>query len=464
MSKTKSTILIVDDDNSHRHMLKTLLGKWGYAPEEADDGQVAVDLVSGKPYDLVLMDIRMIKVSGLEALREIKIINPAIPVIIMTAYSSVESAVEALKNGAYDYLTKPFDFDKLKLTIRHSLEHTRLEQENARLKEALDKNFDIGNIIGRHEKMQRLLRTIAQVADTDATVLIQGESGTGKELVAGAIHTNSHRKNGPFIKINCAAITETLLESELFGHEKGAFTGANRRKEGKFQLADKGSILLDEISETSTAMQVKLLRVLQEREFTPVGGEKSIKTDTRIITSTNRDLVDLIEQGDFREDLYYRLNVITLRVPPLRERTGDVPLLARHFLKHYAEKNDRVVKGFTPEAMDKLIHHNWPGNVRELMNAVERGVILAGGEYLGRDDIQLEESGPGRGAAGQGDDSAEDSTGLPTGDGDKTLRELEKLAILKMIEKTGNNKSETARRLGISRRTLHLKLKEYGMM
>jgi len=456
MSKTKSTILIVDDDPSHRDMLKTLLARWGYALEEADDGRVAVDMVTEKPYDLILMDIRMVHLSGLAALREIKAINPAIPVIIMTAYSSVESAVEALKNGAYDYLTKPFDFDKLKITIRNSLEHTRLTKENARLKAVLDENFDYSNIIGRHETMQRLLQTVSQVADTDATVLIQGESGTGKELVAGAIHNNSRRKEGPFIKINCAAITETLLESELFGHEKGAFTGASRRKEGKFQLADQGSILLDEISETSTAMQVKLLRVLQEREFTPVGGERSLRTDTRIITATNRNLVELIEQGDFREDLYYRLNVITLRVPPLRERTGDVPLLARHFLERFAKKNQRGVKGFTPEAMDKLIHHDWPGNVRELMNAVERGVILTQDDYIGAGEIQLEESGPGSRAADDENDS--------TGGKDKTLHEVEKMTILKMIEKTGNNKSETARRLGISRRTLHLKLKEYGMM
>lgn len=456
MNKPKSTILIVDDDKSHRNMLKTLLSKWGYALDEADDGQAAIDMVSKQPYDLVLMDIRMIKVSGLAALREIKAINPAIPVIIMTAFSSVESAVDALKNGAYDYLTKPFDFEKLKLTIRRSLEHTRLEKENIQLKETLGKNFDVSNIIGRHQKMQDLIRTVAQVAKTDATVLIQGESGTGKELIAGAIHTNSHRKDGPFIKINCAAITETLLESELFGHEKGAFTGANRRKEGKFQLADKGSIFLDEISETSTAMQVKLLRVLQEKEVTPVGGEKSIKTDTRIITATNQNLVDLIEKGDFREDLYYRLNVITVKVPPLRERSGDVPLLAGHFLTTYAEKNKRDFKGFTPEAIDKLTHHLWPGNVRELMNAVERAVILSTGEYLDKGDIQLE--------YGAEDEKTARENQHQSDDGEKTLYEVEKIAVLKMLEKTGNNKSETARRLGITRRTLHLKLKEYGVM
>lgn len=454
MNEKKSDILIVDDDKTHRNMLKTLLDKWGYAIAEADDGQAAIDMISGRPYDLVLMDIKMIKVSGLVALVEIKKINPAIPVIIMTAFSSIDTAIEALKNGAYDYLTKPFDFDKVKITIQRSLEHTQLKKENFQLKETLGINFDCNNIIGKNEKMQKLIQTISQVAKTDATVLINGESGTGKELIAGAIHYNSLRSHGPFIKINCAAITETLLESELFGHEKGSFTGASRSKEGKFQLADKGSILLDEISETSMPMQVKLLRALQEREVTPVGSEKVIKVDTRIIAATNKDLIDLIARGDFREDLYYRLNVINLRVPPLRERTGDVQLLAQHFLKEYALKNNRDIKGFTPEAMEKMAGYHWPGNVRELMNTLERSVILSTGEFLGKDDVRIQNDSPR-------------NTGEDTGQinlGEKTLYEVEKLTILKMLDTTGNNKSETARRLGITRRTLHLKLKDYGVM
>ncbi|MBU1341032.1 MAG: sigma-54 dependent transcriptional regulator [Proteobacteria bacterium] len=456
MDKDKSTILIVDDDQTHRNMLKTLLNKWGYETAQADDGQTAIDRVAEKPYDLVLMDIKMIKVSGLVALVEIKKINPAIPVIIMTAFSSVDTAVEALKTGAYDYLTKPFDFDKLRITIQRSLEHTKLKKENFQLKETLGKNFDCNNIIGKHEKMQKLIQTISQVAKTDATVLINGESGTGKELIAGAIHYNSLRSQGPFIKINCAAITETLLESELFGHEKGSFTGASRNKEGKFQQADRGSIFLDEISETAMSMQVKLLRTLQEREVTPVGSEKVIKIDTRIIAATNKDLIDLISKEDFREDLYYRLNVINLRVPPLRERTGDVQLLAQHFLKEYAQKNNRDIKGFTPEAMEKMVAYHWPGNVRELMNTLERSVILSTGVFLSKEDIQIDITSPMK--AENGEDTGQ------SGSGEKTLYEVEKLAILKMIDKTGNNKSETARRLGISRRTLHLKLKDYGVM
>jgi two-component system response regulator HydG len=456
MTEQKSDILIVDDDKTHRNMLKTLLNKWGYSLFEADDGQTAINMVAEKPYDLVLMDIKMIKVSGLVALVEIKKINPAIPVIIMTAFSSVDSAVEALKNGAYDYLTKPFDFDKLKITIQRSLEHTRLKKENFQLRETLGKNFDCNNIIGKNEKMQKLIQTISQVAKTDATVLINGDSGTGKELIAGAIHYNSLRSHGPFIKINCAAITETLLESELFGHEKGSFTGASRNKEGKFQQADKGSIFLDEISETSTAMQVKLLRTLQEREVTPVGSEKVVKVDTRIIAATNKDLIDLISKGDFREDLYYRLNVINLRVPPLRERTGDVQILAQHFLKEYAAKNNRNIKGFTPEAVEKMVGYHWPGNVRELMNTLERSVILSNGDFLGKDDIQIEVSTALRNEFDPGTDQINVEG--------KTLYEVEKLTILKMLDTTGNNKSETARQLGISRRTLHLKLKDYGVM
>ncbi len=457
MKKSKNTILIVDDDQTHRNMLKTLLNKWGFTLEEANDGQVAIDLVMEKPYDLILMDIKMIKVSGLVALEEIKKINPAIPIIIMTAFSSVQTAVDALKKGAYDYLTKPFDFEKLKLTIQRALEHTQLRKENIQLKESLGKNFDTSNIIGKHESMQKLIQTISQVAGTDATVLINGESGTGKELIAGALHYNSHRKAGPFIKINCAAITETLLESELFGHEKGAFTGANRRKEGKFQLADKGSIFLDEISETSMSMQVKLLRALQEREITPVGGERPIKIDTRIIAATNKNLVDLISKEDFREDLYYRLNVINLRVPPLRERFGDIQLLAQFFLKEYSQKNNRTIKGFTPEGIDKLVNHKWPGNVRELMNTIERSVILSTQEYLGKDELLIED----KNAFSPINESASDQT---IEFEDKTLYEIEKLAILRMLDKTGNNKSETARKLGIARRTLHLKLKDFGVM
>ena len=447
--------MIADDDMAHRTMLRTLISGWGYDVLDADDGTTAVRMVSDTAFDLILMDIRMIKMSGLEALKEIKAINPAIPVIIMTAYSSVDSAVEALKSGAYDYLTKPLDFEELRMNLTRAMDHTRLREENRMLKESLGKHFDRRNIIGRSPVMVKLLETVAQVAPSEATILITGESGTGKEMIAGAIHYNSTRKDNPYIKINCAAITETLLESELFGHEKGAFTGAHRRKEGKFFLANGGSIFLDEVSEMSLSMQVKLLRVIQEREISRVGGEEVIGVDVRIIAATNRDLLKEISEGRFREDLYYRLNVVTLSMPTLRERIEDIPLLAQHFVGSFSEKNSKGIKGFTPRAMDKLIKYSWPGNVRELMNAIERGVVLSRADYLNEEDlrIMLREESPG-----------EDMTPADNPTANLPLEEVEKNSILNTLESTGGNKSETARRLGITRKTLHKKLKKYGVM
>jgi two-component system response regulator HydG len=456
--KNRNTVLVVDDDEAHRTMLSTLVGGWGYDVTEADDGSTAIQAVKERSYDLILMDVRMVKVSGLEALGQIKSFNPAIPVIIMTAYSSVDSAVEALKQGAHDYLTKPLDFDKLKLTIARAMEHTRLREENRLLKESVGKHFDRRNIIGQSPAMINLLETVAQVAPSEATVLITGESGTGKELIAGAIHYNSARKDGPFVKINCAAITETLLESELFGHEKGAFTGADRRKEGRFYQAHHGSLFLDEVSEMSLTMQVKLLRVLQEREFTRVGGETTIQVDVRVIAATNKDLPELIRQGQFREDLYYRLNVVGLEIPSLRRRPEDVPLLAQHFLEIFADRNHKDIKGFTPRSMDHLIRYDWPGNVRELMNAVERAVVLSRADYLSESDFPI--------IAGSDLNNATAAVaGSPIDvNGATPLEEVEKATILKTMEATGGNKSEAARRLGITRKTLHKKLKAYGVM
>ena len=454
----QNTVLVVDDDSAHRTMLKTLIGGWGYAVSEADDGSTAVEKIKEAAFDLVLMDVRMVKVSGLEALETIKAVNPAIPVIIMTAYSSVETAVKALKQGAHDYLTKPLDFDKLRLTIERAMEHTRLKEENRLLRETLGQQFDSQNIIGKSPAMLRLLETVSQVAPSEATVLISGESGTGKELIAGAIHFNSLRKDGPFVKINCAAITETLLESELFGHEKGAFTGADRRKEGRFRQAHGGTLLLDEVSEMSLMMQVKLLRALQEREFNRVGGEATIQVDVRVIAATNKDLMEQINDGAFREDLYYRLNVVELEVPPLSHRKEDIPLLAQHFLATFVAKNRKEIKGFTPQAMDNLIRYDWPGNVRELMNAVERGVVLARTDYLDVTDFAFMRS-----SMLQTDRDSADSAALSV-KGDAPLEEIEKAAILSTLQAAGGNKSEAARRLGITRKTLHKKLKAYGVM
>ncbi len=451
----KYTILVVDDDTAHRTMLKTLLSGWGYLIEEADDGSTAILKVEEQAYDLILMDIRMIKVSGIEALKEIKTINPAIPIIIMTAYSSVETAVDALKNGAYDYLTKPLDFDELRIAISRAMDHTGLKEENRLLKESIGSHFDRRNIIGRSPVMVKLLETVAQVSPSEATVLITGDSGTGKEIIAGAIHYNSPRKDAPFIKINCAAITETLLESELFGHEKGAFTGAQRRKEGKFRLAHGGSIFLDEIGEMPMSMQVKLLRVLQEREITRVGGEEVIKVDVRVIAASNRDLLRDIELNRFREDLYYRLNVVEIKMPLLKDRKEDIPLLAQHYLEMFSEKNRKQAKGFTPRAMDALLKYEWPGNVRELMNVIERCVVLSTGDYIDQKDLPFFNR-----------DNEElimpDSSSIITGD--FPLEEVEKATILNTLESTNGNKSEAARRLGITRKTLHKKLKKYGVM
>jgi two-component system response regulator HydG len=334
------------------------------------------------------------------------------------------------------------------------MEHTYLREENRLLRETLGNRFDRLNIIGRSSAMTALLETVSQVAPTEATVLISGESGTGKELIAGAIHYNSSRRDGPFIKINCAAITETLLESELFGHEKGAFTGAHKRKEGRFRQAHGGTLFLDEVSEMSLSMQVKLLRVLQDREITRVGGEEVISVDVRLIAATNRDLLIEMEQGRFREDLYYRLNVVSLTMPPLRERQEDIPLLAQHFLEIFREKNRKKVKRFAPQAMDALLKHDWPGNVRELMNAVERAVVLGRSDSLGEEDFpmfpQIEEQ--------------EKALPKEMATADVPLEEVEKATILKTLDSTGGNKSEAARRLGITRRTLHKKLKKYGVM
>ena len=452
---SRNTILVVDDDLAHRTMLRTLITGWGYRVVEADDGEKAIEEVHRQPFDMILMDIRMVKVSGLEALNEIKRFNPAIPVVIMTAFASVETAVKALKDGAYDYLTKPLDFDELRIILDRTMEHSRLKEENRFLKETLASHFDRRELIARSEIMIRLLDTVSQVAPSEATVLITGESGTGKEMIAGAIHYNSLRKDGPFIKINCAAITETLLESELFGHEKGAFTGADRRKEGKFRQSEGGTILLDEISEMSLAMQVKLLRVLQERELTRVGGEEVIRINVRVIAATNRDLIKNIEAGRFREDLYYRLNVVSIHVPPLRERKEDIPPIAQHFLNMFADRNRKIIKGFTPRAMDRLLKHPWPGNVRELMNAVERGVVLSRSEYLDEPELPLiQREVP----------TTNDTSSKMNGTGELPLESVEKETILKVLDTAGGNKSEAARRLGITRRTLHLKLKKYGMM
>ncbi|MBU2489789.1 MAG: sigma-54 dependent transcriptional regulator [Proteobacteria bacterium] len=460
--KPRARVLVVDDDAGHRQTLATILKSWGYAVQAVENGALAVEAVKETRVDLVLMDVRMAVMDGLTALSHIRAYNPSIPVLVMTAYSSVESAVEALKNGAYDYLTKPLDFEVLKLTLERALEHAGLKSENEQLKRQLTEPFELGAIVGKSQPMRELISLVAMVAPTEATVLINGESGTGKELVARSIHMNSARAARPLVVVNCAAMTETLLESELFGHEKGAFTGADRRRDGRFAQADGGSIFLDEIGEMPASMQAKLLRVIQEREVQPLGSDRVRKVDVRILAATHRDFAAEVAAGRFREDLYYRLNVVTVRIPPLRERAEDAPLLAQHFLARYAEKNRKEARGFTPLAMDMLVKYSWPGNVRELENAVERAVILMTGQHvteaeLPRPVVQAwtgTEPAPG---------PAQASGPVPAANGAVSLEEVEKEAIARAMAAAFGNKSEAARVLGITRKTLHNKLKKYGL-
>ncbi|NOY69141.1 MAG: sigma-54-dependent Fis family transcriptional regulator [Deltaproteobacteria bacterium] len=446
-------ILVVDDDTAHRRMLETVLCAEGYEITKAADGQAAVEAVENRFYELVLMDIRMSRMDGLAALKRIKEISPEIPVIIMTAYAEVATAVDALKSGAFDYLTKPLDIDELKIFVKKALDHFRLEEENLRLRERLGERFDFSNIIGSSPAMEKLYETISLVAPTDATVLILGESGTGKELVANAIHENSPRVGRPFIKVNCAALPETLLESELFGHERGAFTGAVGRKSGRFRQAHTGTIFLDEIAEMPIMTQSKILRAIQEQEFEPLGATGTVKVDIRVMAATNRVLENEIRAGRFREDLYYRLNVVSVSVPPLRERREDILTLADHFVKIYAEKNRRIINSLAPRAADMLMRYEWPGNIRELENSIERAVILSRGEVITPDLLP-------DAVRSVGGETEEEAYLAPAG---PTLGEAEKRMILKTLQENAGNRTKTAEILGISRRTLQLKLKKFGV-
>jgi two-component system response regulator HydG len=451
-----SHILIVDDDLNHLKTLQTIVKSWGYQVSTADDGIKAVESVKERLFALILMDVRMAQMSGIEALQIIKQYNPAIPILIMTAYSSVDSAVEALKAGAYDYLTKPLDFEVLKISLARALEHSGLKAENATLRSKMSADYELENIIGKSRSMMELVDMMSMVAPSEATVLITGDSGTGKELIAKSIHHNSRRKDRSLVVVNCAALTETLLESELFGHEKGAFTGADKRREGRFKQADKGTIFLDEVGETSTAMQAKLLRVIQEREIQRVGGEETLSVDVRILAATNRNLEEEVKEGKFREDLFYRLNVVTLRIPPLRERQDDIPLLAQHFIEKYAKKNHKHVIGFSPLAMEMLIKYAWPGNVRELENVIERAVILLPDEHVTEKELPTTVT---ESYAAENDWVSPPSPVAAN----RPLEEVEKEAILATLADNGGNKSETARKLGINRKTLYKKLKDYGI-
>ena len=450
----KGRLLIVDDDAAHLSMLETLLKSLSYAIECVNDGADAIRQVRKTPYDLVLMDVRMANVGGMEALKEIKHLNPAIPVIIMTAYSSVDKAVEAMRLGADDYLTKPLNFEELKLSIERVTKHLQLSLENSQLKTQLLSEGDFSGIIGTSPTMKEVIDTAKIAAPTDATILISGESGTGKELFAKALHKNSKRKEHPLISVNCAALSETLLESELFGHEKGAFTGADKPRDGLFISADKGTIFLDEIGEIPLSMQVKLLRVLQEKEIQKVGSDKVTNIDVRVVVATNKNLEKEVEKGAFRQDLFYRLNVINVKVPPLRNRADDIPLLAQKFLNRYTKENKKIIKGFTPMAMDALVKYSWPGNVRELENIIERAIILCMGQYICEKDLPsnvLKDYEP------------ENLVRHQLSGGGKTLDEIESIALIETLRQTKGNKTEAARILSITRTTLNNKLKRHNL-
>ena len=438
-------------------MLTTLLSRLGHGVDKARDGLEAVEAAQTRPYDLILMDVRMAQMDGITALKEIKATNPAIPIIIMTAYSSVDKAVEAMKLGAMDYLTKPLNFDDLKQILDQAMGHLTPAQTGQPSQTATMEHSSFEAIIGQSPAMIRTLDIARIASQSDAGILITGPSGTGKELFARAIHAESSRSDFPMVAVNCAALNHSLLESELFGHTKGAFTGADRKREGLFRKAHQGTLFLDEIGDMPLDMQAKLLRAIQEKEVQAVGSDQISQVDVRIIAATNKDLAHQVEERTFREDLYYRLNVIHVELPTLKERTGDIPLLAQTFLNLHGEKNRKALKGFTPTAMDALTRYSWPGNVRELENAVERSVILSLGQYISEKELPLNVMKEYRQAAPAGTDQSLLSAG------DKSLEEIEALALAATLRQTGGNKTEAARILNITRTTLNNKIKKYEL-
>ena len=442
-----ATLLIADDDPGLRESLERTLTREGYRVVLASDGRAALERVQAGGVDLIVTDLRMPGLTGLELLRAAKAIMPDVDVILLTAFGTVEEAVKAMKDGAYDFLTKPFRREQLIKLVDKALERRDLIEQNKALKKQLEDIRAKGQMIGASPSFRRMLTLVEQVADSSATILIQGESGAGKELVARAIHERSGRRAGPFVAVNCAALPETLLESELFGYEKGAFTGAAGRKEGRFELANGGTLFLDEVADLSLVTQPKILRVLQEGEFERLGATRSIQVDVRILAATNQDLVDMVKDKRFREDLYYRLNVITVRVPPLRERHEDIRVLAQHYLRVYAAKNGRKLEGFSNEALERLESYAWPGNVRELENLIERTVLLARKDRIDAEDLPEEVAGVKRPPR----DAILELVGTP-------LADIEQRLLDETLRITGGNKTQAAKLLGIDVRTVARKL------
>jgi two-component system response regulator HydG len=441
------TLLVADDDPGLRESLERTLTRAGYQVVLAPDGRAALDLIQGKSLDLILTDLRMPGLTGVELLRAAKALMPDVDVILITAFGTIEEAVNAMRDGAYDFITKPFRGEHLLKVVGKALERRSLIEQNRNLQKQLEDLRSKGAMIGASPAFRRMMTLVEQVADSSATVLIQGESGSGKEGVARAIHEGSARRNKPFVAVNCAALPETLLESELFGYEKGAFTGAAARKEGRFELADGGTLFLDEVADLSPLTQPKILRVLQEGEFERLGSTRTQRVDVRLVTASNQDLATMVREKRFREDLYYRLNVITIRVPPLREKREDVQLLAQHFLRVYAAKNNRRLEGFTDEALRQLEGYAWPGNVRELENVIERSVVLARGTLIDVTDLSEEIAG---------------ATPLPEGvltvKIGTPLAEIQERLLDETLRVTRGNKTLAAKLLGIDVRTVSRKL------
>jgi two-component system response regulator AtoC len=456
----RARVLIVDDDKNTRDGLERAL-KRSYDVFTAESAERALSMLEQADMDVLLSDVRMPGMDGLTLLQRALARHPGLVCVLLTAYGNVEMAVEAMKRGAYDFLTKPVNLDHLDLLLQRALRVTQIETENVKLREQLDDKYGMENIIGHSPAMQPVFEIVRQAAPTQATVLVQGASGTGKELVAHAIHHLSTRAKGPFVAVHCAALSSTILESELFGHERGAFTGATGRRKGRFELADGGTLFLDEISEIDASVQVKLLRVLEERCFERVGGGDTVEVDIRLIAATNRDLRELVRSGEFREDLFFRLDVVNIMLPPLRERAGDVTLLCDTFIREFSRRNNKPIEGITPDALQELMQYDWPGNVRELRNTIEKMVVLARGSRLTSRDIprnireSVRQAGSERALEG-----GEDRWKAVGGTGD-LLANAERQMIETALRRNKGNRTKAAQELGISRRTLHRKLNRY---
>jgi DNA-binding NtrC family response regulator len=451
-------VLLIDDSPDILSNVSEYLKIEGYNVDTCSDGIEGISMIDRKFYDIVLSDLKMPAVDGMKVLEYVKKNSPDSVCVILTGYGTIKNAVEAIQLGAFDYLTKPVKMNELVITINKALEHRNLKRENVNLRNQLKKKYKFENIIGDSEKMQKVFETVEKVADTDSTILILGESGTGKELIAKAIHYNSYRREGPFIPVNCAAIPGELLESELFGHEKGAFTNAIRTRIGRFELANGGTLFLDEIGDMNPNLQSKLLRVLQERQFERIGGIKPIETDIRVLSATHRDLKKAIHQKKFREDLYYRLNVIPIEVPPLREHKSDIPLLAHHFIKHFSKSKKKEMKGIANEALQRLMEYDWPGNVRELENLIERITILSDHDMIALDDLPEKIQPPPEAGHSKHFEIPEEGLSLET-----AVSEFEKQLILQALNKTGWVKNKAAQLLHLNRTTLIEKIKRQNL-